>query len=605
MKSRLAMRAVILSALLCVATGIAIGCGEDVEEPATVEGEPLDPEAGEGEGEGDETAEAEPEEEAEPVDTGPPKRIFAKRFVVPVRAAPSREAERIGYLRAGAVLMAKTSAPVGNERCRGGWYELTTGGFVCNGRHVIAFEGERLPERRSRQPSREDVLPYEYGFIRRRAPMYRRLPSQEEAAKVEGFRIPGREMETVDQGTAAEMVSEMAAMAAMAEGADMSAMTAMTGDGAMAEMSAMTEMAAAMRVDPEPAAGETGTNLETSDEEDEGPTLATLAVEDRESVLMRWMMRGFFVSLDRDFRRHGRRYWRTQSNGFVPWGAVVERSGSEFAGVTIPAADATDAPTEEPGEEEAETDPEDEGAEEGSEDDTPMVVAPRLPYAWTLSSQVGAYQRAANGSFRRARGRVEYHEGFVVVAEETFRDRLYLQAADGRWFRDRDVRVARLQSRPSRLPDDTHKWLDIDLSQQTLVAYEGETPVFATLISSGKPDRRENAEETWETLSGVFHVKSKHLTDTMDGDTVIDGPYSVDDVPYVMYFELAYALHSAFWHNGFGRPRSHGCVNLSPTDARHVFNWADPPLPEGWHSVYPEEGGLRTGIYVHGETARR
>jgi lipoprotein-anchoring transpeptidase ErfK/SrfK len=100
-------------------------------------------------------------------------------------------------------------------------------------------------------------------------------------------------------------------------------------------------------------------------------------------------------------------------------------------------------------------------------------------------------------------------------------------------------------------------------------------------------------------------VKSKHLTDTMDGDTAVDGPYSVDDVPYVMYFELAYALHSAFWHNGFGIPRSHGCVNLAPLDARRVFEWADPPLPEGWHSAYPTAETPGTWIHVHGETPGR
>src|SRR5688500_9278020 len=64
--------------------------------------------------------------------TGPPKRIFTKRFVVNVRTAPNREALRIGYLRAGAVLKATTAEPVSTEGCRGGWFELTTGGFVCN-----------------------------------------------------------------------------------------------------------------------------------------------------------------------------------------------------------------------------------------------------------------------------------------------------------------------------------------------------------------------------------------------------------------------------------------------------------------------------------------
>jgi hypothetical protein len=56
-------------------------------------------------------------------------------------------------------------------------------------------------------------------------------------------------------------------------------------------------------------------------------------------------------------------------------------------------------------------------------------------------------------------------------------------------------------------------------------------------------------------------------------------------VPWVEYFEGSYALHAAYWHDDFGRPRSHGCVNMSPVDARRVFMWTDPPLPDGWHGV--------------------
>ena len=73
----------------------------------------------------------------------------------------------------------------------------------------------------------------------------------------------------------------------------------------------------------------------------------------------------------------------------------------------------------------------------------------------------------------------------------------------------------------------------------------------------------------------------------MDGDHAIDGPYSIEDVPYVMYFQLAFALHSAFWHNGFGRPRSHGCINLAPLDAKWLFEFAEPKLPRLWHGGLP------------------
>ena len=67
-------------------------------------------------------------------------------------------------------------------------------------------------------------------------------------------------------------------------------------------------------------------------------------------------------------------------------------------------------------------------------------------------------------------------------------------------------------------------------------------------------------------------------------------------------FQLAYALHSAFWHNGFGHPRSHGCVNLAPDDARWLFEWAGPTLPRGWHAIFPTDADPGTWIHIHGAT---
>ena len=62
------------------------------------------------------------------------------------------------------------------------------------------------------------------------------------------------------------------------------------------------------------------------------------------------------------------------------------------------------------------------------------------------------------------------------------------------------------------------------------------------------------------------------------------------------------SFHSAFWHNLFGRPKSHGCINMSPADARWLFNWAGPPLPEGWHGAYPDEDTPGTLVRIRGET---
>jgi hypothetical protein len=128
-------------------------------------------------------------------------------------------------------------------------------------------------------------------------------------------------------------------------------------------------------------------------------------------------------------------------------------------------------------------------------------------------------------------------------------------------------------------------------------------PVYVTAISSGRIKDELDPLRNFQTPIGAFRITSKHLTATMDGDHALDGPYSIEDVPYVMYFSLAYALHSAFWHDSFGRPHSHGCINLAPLDAKWLFFWTEPSLPRGWHGVYPDERG-GTRIYIRGETPK-
>jgi len=88
------------------------------------------------------------------------------------------------------------------------------------------------------------------------------------------------------------------------------------------------------------------------------------------------------------------------------------------------------------------------------------------------------------------------------------------------------------------------------------------------------------------------------VTSTMDNLYASDGPYMIEDVPWTMYFLGSYAIHGAFWHNGFGAMRSHGCINLPPFDARWLLYWADPQLPEGWHSVYASAQNPGTVVVV-------
>lgn len=109
------------------------------------------------------------------------------------------------------------------------------------------------------------------------------------------------------------------------------------------------------------------------------------------------------------------------------------------------------------------------------------------------------------------------------------------------------------------------RWIDVNLANQTLTAYEGDAAVFSTLVSSG----------TWQhpTVTGQFRTWIKYESQTMNG-YLLGYDYYLEDVPYVMYFFNDYAIHGAYWHNNFGVPMSHGCVNVSPADAGWLFNWA-------------------------------
>jgi len=478
------------------------------------------------------------------VDEGPPKRLFAKRFVVKVRVAPNKDSFRWGYLRGGAVVQAKTGLPIAFDRCRKGWYELEGGGFVCSTVDVIPFLGKRLPERRTLQPDLSAVLPYPYGYSRRKnTPMYRRLPTDEEAHVHEGFPLPA----SADAGVAAF---------AAAVNAGAAVEPAPSAEPVQAP-AAPPSMIAAL-ADPIDEAGAPG-----SGEGDE--TVATLAslMGEEGGVLMRRMERGFYVSLDREMQRGTRKYFRTQSNGFIPEKAINPVKPSEFKGVEL--SDAL-----------------------------------QLPIAWVMSKKHLAYLPNKAGKLRadKAPG---YHHMFRVTGEAQQGTTTFLVGEDGRHYRAGDVTKLVARDKPADVAD-SEKWLDIDLAAQTLVAYVGSKPVFATLVSTGRIKDELDPLKNFETPTGEFRITSKHLSATMDGDHAIDGPYSIEDVPYVMYFQLAYALHSAFWHNGFGRPRSHGCINLSPADARWVFNFVEPALPVPWHGVFPKPEEKSTRLYIRGKT---
>lgn len=111
------------------------------------------------------------------------------------------------------------------------------------------------------------------------------------------------------------------------------------------------------------------------------------------------------------------------------------------------------------------------------------------------------------------------------------------------------------------------KHIYVDLSSQTLYAYQGNTKIMQAIISSGRWGR---------TPTGNFNIWIKLRSTRMSGGSGSDY-YNLPNVPFVMYFYGDFGLHGAYWHNNFGYPMSHGCVNMRQIDAEQLYNWADGP----------------------------
>jgi lipoprotein-anchoring transpeptidase ErfK/SrfK len=173
-----------------------------------------------------------------------------------------------------------------------------------------------------------------------------------------------------------------------------------------------------------------------------------------------------------------------------------------------------------------------------------------------------------------------------------------VETRGGRWLKSSELRtIAKSSTLPPYARKGT-KWVDISILNQTLVLWEGDRPVYATLVSTGR-DGLGDPATTHSTPTGLFRIYQKHVTTTMDS-SVADHEFELRDVPWVQYFKGGYALHAAYWHDDFGRTRSHGCVNLAPIDARYAFLWTTPSVPEHWHGAYagePFEGGTIVNIH--------
>lgn len=284
-----------------------------------------------------------------------------------------------------------------------------------------------------------------------------------------------------------------------------------------------------------------------------------------DGILAKRMVRGFYIAIDREFEWNKRKWFRTTKGLVAPKDRFAETKPSEFQGVAL-------------------------------DGDV------RLPIAWVYGQskkERPLYKIDIEKAKRSQAGSVPRLEAIPLSGESTTLDKqTYLQTTEGLWVDAAHVRVAEPRELPQNL-EANERWIDVDLSSQTLVAYVGSRPVYTTLISSGR--EADDPKKDHRTPTGEWRIREKHITTTMDGDGTAAGdlPYSIEDVPYAMYYEGSYALHTAFWHQNYGVPMSHGCVNLSPRDARYLFFFTTPHTRTGWHGAWPSQKELGSRIVVH------
>lgn len=161
---------------------------------------------------------------------------------------------------------------------------------------------------------------------------------------------------------------------------------------------------------------------------------------------------------------------------------------------------------------------------------------------------------------------------------------VWLGTDAGDWVRASDVRTPEASMPPAGVRAN-ERWIDVDTARQVLTAYVGTKAVFTTLVSTGKG--KGSSEHATPLGEHRIWVKLASSDMTNVEDQTASQYYAIEAVPWVQFFKAGYGLHAAFWHEAFGTPRSHGCVNLSPKDAEFLFTWTAPQLPAGWHAVLP------------------
>jgi hypothetical protein len=539
------------------------------------------------------------------LDTQAPKdspQLGSLVIAATVYKLPDVGSRKLGYVRLGGTVP-RDPEPVSGKGCKGKWYRVYPMGHMFTDETSTELD-DPLLRAASRRPDLSKPLPYKYGFVRATSPQYLRVPSKAEQEKSE-FKL-AEHLEWFEQNRAEvqKVILGSNDVPLDARGAALPGGKPPPGFRPSTELSENELFGGQGPSDPLPWWLEGGRKIKNVSGFDV-PEYAIFADRVRRKTGLS-LVGAFNTESD----GMARRFAVTVDMRLIPTTKLKPDTGSPFHGVTL-----SDKLT--------------------------------LPLAWVNTQDAKTYKLIKGKDEARADEALPFRAVIPLSGKARIKagERFYQTLKDKTvWIRGRDLAVA---DAPSPLPAPAErgdKWIDIAITQQTLVLYEGKKPIYATLVSTGR-DRLGDPKTTLSTPRGSFRLTSKHIAAAMDseenssvsggtraapkptsaasaatierlkaaeakgeklseddarrlanvkkgrdpeyGITMRRGAsdFELRDVPWIQYFAAGYALHGAYWHDVFGTARSHGCVNLAPIDARYVFLWTDPPVPAGWHGI--------------------
>ncbi|MEM1028992.1 MAG: L,D-transpeptidase family protein [Myxococcota bacterium] len=521
---------------------------------------------------------------------------------------------RMGYVRRGGKVPV-IDKPVKTKSCKQGFYPLVDGGYVC-GKYATTNIDDPRVKMGVKAPNVDALLPYRYAYNRKHGtPLYVQVPSKEEMLRYEPYLAPEKKPETSEGNKTAATKKKQADdddAKKHAEEADKPRRdrddpreggTVRAADLVENRRRAAAEPSAVASSSPPPVrpvastapAPSSGAHASSGDRAAATPSPSATALlpapgaeggggasadgdtpwwqkdsvdvklsdlDEADGTLRKRMVKGFFIAVDRTFGWNNRMWYKTTDGLIAPADRMIIPKTPELEGLAYT-----------------------EGMKgvafvlwrkgykvhfEGEGDDVEGKRGDRL-------NRFDAYGLTGN---TRLYNKHRYHE-----------------TVEGWWFKEQHGTLTAPGPRPSEVGAD-EKWVDVNISRKTLVAFIGDRPVYAALNAPGKKSKIRSKDH--RTKKGKWRVREKHVTTTMDGDGPSgDLPYSIQDVPYVQYYDGSYALHGAFWHHNFGAEKSHGCVNLAPKDAKWLFYWTEPSLPRGWHGVWSSDKRRGSMVVVH------